>query len=329
MHPGLRERLRCPADKHELTDVDGGARLVCPQGHEFFVVNDIPVMLLSEWLPTDPEYKRSLDRIADTNDPMMSAPIPQGNTVDPVVQWAIGGSCGNMYKKAISNLRRYPIPRLRLPDGNGRWLLDIGCAWGRWSHSAARRGWHPVGIDPLLRNALAATRIAQQLGHQASFVVADGRYLPFAEHSFDAVFSYSVLQHLSKDDVKSILREVRRVLTVAGESLIEMANVYGLRSRMVEWQRNHREPVNNEVRYWRPEELAETFSREIGPTRLSVDGFFCLNPQLSDLDLLPLQFKALVISSEILRKLSGFVPGLKYMADSVYLRSTPRANLNV
>src|SRR6202000_2168298 len=104
-------------------DRDNGARLVCSAGHEFFVVKDVPVMLLPDWQPTDPEYGQSLNREAYTAHPMFSAPIPAATMVDPVVQAMVGGSCGNMYKKAISNLRRYPIPHLRLPDGNGRWLL--------------------------------------------------------------------------------------------------------------------------------------------------------------------------------------------------------------
>src|SRR5665213_2678326 len=108
MHPGLRERLRCPADKQVLVDRDEGARLVCPGGHEFSVVKDVPVMLLPEWQPTDPEYLHSLDRETYTAHPMFSAPIPTGSAVDPVVQGMVGGSCGNMYKKSISNLRRYP-----------------------------------------------------------------------------------------------------------------------------------------------------------------------------------------------------------------------------
>lgn len=230
MYQWIRERLRCPADKQELTDVDGGARLRCPHGHEFPVINDIPVMLLSEWVPTDSEFNQTTEAVANGTDPLAIFPPAQGgDTVDPITQAYVAGSCGNMYLSAVKRLSRYPIPRLRLPDGNGKLLLDIGCAWGRWSLSAARRGWRPVGIDPSLRNVLAGQRIAKQLGHDVAFVVADGRYLPFANHSFDAVFSYSVLQHLSKENVRCVLREVRKVLTAAGVSLIEMPNTYGLR----------------------------------------------------------------------------------------------------
>ena len=87
----------------------------------------------------------------------------------------------------------------------------------------------PVGIDPSLNGVLAARRVTQQLGIDACFAVADGRYLPFRTGTFDQVFSYSVLQHLSKPDVCEILTDVARVLRPGGRSLIQMANMFGVR----------------------------------------------------------------------------------------------------
>jgi ubiquinone/menaquinone biosynthesis C-methylase UbiE len=74
----------------------------------------------------------------------------------------------------------------------------------------------PVGIDPSLKGIRAACRVAQQLGIQVSYLVADGRYLPFRDSIFDQVFSYSVPQHLSKENVRSVLAETHRVLAKFG-----------------------------------------------------------------------------------------------------------------
>ena len=85
---------------------------------------------------------------------------------------------------------------------NGELLLDIGCNWGRWTIAAAQRGYRPIGIDPSFEAIVAARRIARQLGvDDARYVVADARKLPFADGTFDVVFSYGVLQHFSKSDV--------------------------------------------------------------------------------------------------------------------------------
>ena len=59
-----------------------------------------------------------------------------------------------------------------------------------------------MGIDPSLDAVLAARRVSRQLGVEASFVVGDARFLPFANDSFDTVFCYSVLQHFSKENAK-------------------------------------------------------------------------------------------------------------------------------
>ena len=57
---------------------------------------------------------------------------------------------------------------------------------------------------------------------QARFVVGDGRHLPFRNETFDVVFSYSVLQHLSRGNVQRALSEMRRVLTSGGRAVVEM-----------------------------------------------------------------------------------------------------------
>ena len=52
---------------------------------------------------------------------------------------------------------------------------------------------------------LAARRICRELGVDVQFVVGDARHLPFANSVFDITFSYSVLQHFPKEDVRITL----------------------------------------------------------------------------------------------------------------------------
>jgi len=53
-----------------------------------------------------------------------------------------------------------------------------------------------------------------------------------------------------------------------------------------------------------------------------VDGFFSLNPQVSDIRFLPAKYRTVVRASEVLRKSSRILPPLRYCADSLYLRTT-------
>jgi SAM-dependent methyltransferase len=292
-------------------------RLRCPSEHHYPIVAGVPVMLLAEAEPTHGACHNSL--VPSDSASADSAEIDSGQAVDPVVQQVVAATNGMLYVPLIGKLPRYPIPELRLPPGAGRTLLDVGCNWGRWSVSAARKGYQVVGIDPDLGAVLAATRVARQLGVPARYVVGDARHLPFATASFDRVFSYSVLQHFSREDTQRAIRDVARVLRPGGEALIQMANKYGLRSLYHQARRRFRPARAFEVRYWAPGELRSAFGT-IGETRLSVDGFFGLGIQPNDLDLLPVRYKLVIRASESLRRLTNRLPWLLNLADSLYVR---------
>src|SRR4051794_25960664 len=84
---------------------------------------------------------------------------------------------GFMYAPLIGRLVEYPIPTTRLPHGEGRVVLDLGCNWGRWTIAAARAGYRAVGLDPSLPAVQAAYDVATQLGVQADFLVGEARFL--------------------------------------------------------------------------------------------------------------------------------------------------------
>jgi ubiquinone/menaquinone biosynthesis C-methylase UbiE len=294
--------------------------LFCANGHEYPVLGGVPILLVGDTAPTHIEATLSLDAGRLREMPPYGV-TPTGMIVDPWVNEEIAATNGMLYLPVLGKLKEYPIPAIRLPRGNGQLILEIGCSWGRWCVAAAQAGYRPVGIDPSLKGVLAARRVTQQLGIDACFAVADGRYLPFRAGTFDQVFSYSVLQHLSKQDVCEILTDVSRVLRSGGRSLIQMANMFGLRCFYHQARRGFRATRGFEVRYWSPGELKATFARLIGPTKLSIDGFFSLDPQLSDLRFFPAHYKAIIYASETLRRIGAAVPALKLLADSLYVDS--------
>jgi hypothetical protein len=100
-----------------------------------------------------------------------------------------------------------------------------------------------------------------------------------------------------------------------------MPNVFGVRCFYHQLRRGFRETRDFEVRYWTVPELARTFSEIVGPSRVFVDGYFTLNPQMSDIHLFPPRYRAIVRFSEMLRKMSSSFPPLKYVADSLYVSS--------
>jgi SAM-dependent methyltransferase len=292
---------------------------VCASGHRYPVRDGVPILLLDD---VEHTHEAALYALRG-EERSHAARGPRG--IDSFVQEAIGATGGYLYDGLAGRLTDYPIPELRMPPATGQILLDIGCSWGRWSIAASRLGYRVVGIDPSLEGVRAAYRVSQQMDIEACFLVADARYLPFARDSVDAVFSYSVLQHFAKEDVRLALAEIARVLTSDGRSLIQLPNAFGVRSVYHQLRRGFREPRLFEVRYWSVGELRRTFEERIGPSEILVDGFFSLNPQAADLRLLPAYARAVVRASEMLRRLSQPMSVLKYLADSLYIASSARA----
>lgn len=241
--------------------------------------------------------------------------------IHPLVQRWVAASNGILYVPLVGKLTRYPIPDIRLPRGGGASLLDIGASWGRWSISAALKGYTVTSLDPDIYALRAAKKVARQHGVEIDPVCADARFLPFSDDSFDCVFSYSVLQHLPKADVLTTLSEVRRVLKPGGYCLIQMPNKIGIRSLQHQFRRHFRQARGFEVRYWSPRELRASFTDAIGTSDLLVDCFFGLGLQPSDIDIMPSKYRAVIRMSEALRHISERLPALGRLADSLYVRA--------
>lgn len=315
--PWLQENIACPHDGASLTLT--GGRLVCPSGHDFRVVDGIPILLRDDVDSVHWVADRSLG-LSDRELLESSAPS-RDSYVHSFVQRAIGATNGIMYQRLAGKLEDYPIPNLLAEPTGGTRFLDVGCNWGRWCFAAARAGFEPVGIDPSYEAVHAARAVARQLGFDARFVVGDARFPPFRSNSFDLVFSYSVLQHLPREQVRTSLAGASRVLRPGGRALIQMPNKMGARSLYHQARRAFREAEKFEVRYWSIASLEETFTELIGPSETRVDGFLCLNPQVADLTILPLPYRFVVAISELLRGLSHNIGSLKHLADSVYVES--------
>jgi SAM-dependent methyltransferase len=315
--PWLLRRLACPRCRSAFVASDNS--LACANGHRFPVTPDgIPVLVLGDVSQTHWAAYSSLEDAA-TDPPHIDGPP---DSVDPIVQEAIGATGGNLYAGVIGKLKRYPIPAIPVEGPQDTVFLDIGCHWGRWCIAAARRGWRVICVDPYLTAIRAARRVANTVGADAHFLVADGRFLPFAGSTFDRVHSFSVLQHFSEEDVAACAREIGRVLAPGGSSKIQMAQRYGVLNLLHQAHRGFRRPKLFQVRYWRLQDLQATFDAAIGPTALSVDGFFSLNAQSVDIDLLgPIQ-RTVVRTSNRLKRAADSLPWLINVADSVYVNST-------
>jgi SAM-dependent methyltransferase len=244
-----------------------------------------------------------------------------GSKVDPVVSYLVGATSGFGYVDLIGNLATYPIPNIPVGSGDGELLLDVGSGWGRWSVSAARKGWRVIGIDPSLGAIFAAKRAFSDMGLDLSFVCGDARFLPFKSGIFQCAFSYSVLQHFSESDAEIVVAELGRVLRRGGFAKIQMAHKGGLRSLYLRNRRNYADGGIFQVRYWSLTSMQNVFMKKVGPTKLLAEAFGGLGLLPEDRKHLSTKARLLISISGLLKKFSLFVRPLIRLADSVYVIS--------
>jgi SAM-dependent methyltransferase len=341
LDPWFVEHLVCPHDRSRLTLA--GNTLTCREGHTYPVVDGVPIMLRDDVAQTfgaaAGSLARAQGRLIDARAPELfleSVEISDDEKrgvvelaatrplVDPVVAYLVAATNGLLYRHLVGQLKAYPIPDVSLPPGNGQRLLDVGCSWGRWTLAAASRGYDAVGIDPSLGAVMAARRVARQLGIPARFIVGDARYLPFNAGTFAMVFSYSVIQHFSRQDAASAVAEIGRVLDRDGQARVQMPTRYGIRCLYHQLRRGFRDGSGFDVRYWWLGDLRSMFTERIGPSMFEVDGYFGIGLQQSDKHLMT-PFRRLVLrASSWMTAASTRIAWLTYVADSVYVLSVKR-----
>lgn len=104
------------------------------------------------------------------------------------------------------------LDRVEVPREPDR-VLDLGCGVGAMTRLLLERGAvHPIGIDRAHVQAREAKRLTAK--GAATFAVADGTHLPFADAAFDLVYTSWFFEHVPAP--VEILREVYRVLASGG-----------------------------------------------------------------------------------------------------------------
>ena len=117
----------------------------------------------------------------------------------------------NRYREAqrIHTLESLCRPR------EGDDVLDLGCGTGRYTRILAGRVRRIVGVD--FSAAAIGKALASGRRPNMEFRPADIRHLGmFRDRSFDKIVAVDVLEHLSDDDLRIALDEVRRLLKNGG-----------------------------------------------------------------------------------------------------------------
>lgn len=200
----IRALLRCVEclDRPPVAPVGDGDRLRCPVGHEFSVVDGVPRML-----------RRTLrDRVAAEGAADAALDIKRRTAASFGYEWR---HFAEMRPQWEQNFLAYMAPKGH-EWFSGRLVLDAGAGTGRHAYYAARDGADVVAVDigPAIE---VARRNTAELPNVLA-VQADLYELPFADGTFDFVYSIGVLHHLP--DPPAALRELLRVLRPGGDVTI-------------------------------------------------------------------------------------------------------------
>src|SRR2546428_10890270 len=97
-------------------------------------------------------------------------------------------------------------------------LLEIGCGMGTDLLQFARGGAKVTGTDLTPRSIEISRRHLTMYGESGDFAIVDCETLPFANESFDVVYSNGVLHHTP--DTAGAVREIHRVLRPGGQARV-------------------------------------------------------------------------------------------------------------
>ena len=102
-----------------------------------------------------------------------------------------------------------------LGDVSGRRVLEVGCGAAQCARWLTTRGARTVGLDLSTGQLQHARRIDDETGVRVPVVAGTATSLPFADHTFDIVFSaFGALQFVQ--DAGRAVREAARVLRAGG-----------------------------------------------------------------------------------------------------------------
>ncbi len=128
--------------------------------------------------------------------------------------------------------------RRQLGPLDGRKVLKLDL-WNeahntRILHWMAAQGADVYALDLSQTVASRARRNSAALGLDGRMVVADIREIPFADGSFDALYTMGTIEHI--DEYRDTLREIRRVLKPGGRAIVGVPHKWNLflRPLMVE-----------------------------------------------------------------------------------------------
>ena len=160
---------------------------------------------------------------------------------------------------------KFPDWVLACVAGREGTFLDAGCGYGRVSIPLleSNPGLRCVGVDasPVMLKKFVELAKDHGVGDRVELYCGNLDALPFPESHFEFVLSCAVLLHVPKDEVKTIIGELRRVLVNDGPMVLAGSFPNALNPEGLADIRNHRlAKKNGPVRVYTRSEVKRLFN---------------------------------------------------------------------
>ncbi len=120
-----------------------------------------------------------------------------------------------------------PASLPEIPAGSR--VLEIGCGSGKTAGALLHRSCDVTAID-FSEKAVEMTRQIMMRCDKGDAVVADARYLPFHDNTFECVVARHVIGHVRIEGRRAVAREAARVLQPAGHLVVQVFSVDDMRN---------------------------------------------------------------------------------------------------
>ncbi|MHA3962416.1 MAG: class I SAM-dependent methyltransferase [Candidatus Thorarchaeota archaeon SMTZ1-45] len=131
-----------------------------------------------------------------------------------------------VYRSAVYGFLEFILEKERISgESLGRKILDCGAGGQRPPIGLfSEYGFEAFGIDISDSQVVAAKEFCEGRGLSVKFSIGDMRRIPFDDGSFDLVYEFYSMVHLTKSDILKAIREMKRVVKKGGHLFFGFAS---------------------------------------------------------------------------------------------------------
>lgn len=142
--------------------------------------------------------------------------------------WDEDASKDEVKSAAGVNKNSSKTPFVKMPqlpnakDIEGKTILDMGCGYGRTLIPLAKMNpKFAIGIDISKTMLLKCAAYSKKNKVKLILIHSDFPTIPLKDNSIDLIYSCAVFLHLEKEQIPSLLKEIRRIMKPNGKAILQ------------------------------------------------------------------------------------------------------------